>query len=85
MQNIRLPRNVPAIYKHKDPLLAQNFLCKFVYIQLCSAELLDSGAIMIEFHKNTRLKMQMQSLGTYVWSTCLQHASPNSIIEWFFS
>lgn len=73
MQNIRLSRNVTDIYKHKDPLLAQNLLCKFVYIQLCSAELLDSGAIMIKFHENTRLEMQIQSLGTYVWNTCLQY------------
>lgn len=84
MQNIRLSRNIIVIYKHKDPLLAQNFLCKFVYIQLCAAKLLDLGAIMTEFHKNIRLETQMQSVGAYLQNTCLQHAVSNSIIECFF-
>lgn len=57
MQNSIFSRNVIAIFKHKYPVLAQNFLCKFVSVQLCSAELLDSRAIMVEFHKNTRLEM----------------------------
>lgn len=57
MQNFVFSRNAINTYKHKYPMLAQNFLRKFVYIQLCSAELLDSRAIMVEFHKNTRQEM----------------------------
>lgn len=57
MQNFIFLRNVIAIFKHKYPVLAQIILGKFVYIQICSAELLASRAIMVEFPKNARLEM----------------------------
>lgn len=79
MQNFRLSRNIIAIYKHKYPELAQTFHIN-LYIFSYDTELLDPGAIMIEFHKNTRLEMQIQSLGTYLWNTYLQRVS----LKWYY-